>query len=79
MQGSRIVPEPPIGLNAQKALAQHEKAGEAKNSIRSQIMDLNPVNIKQAAKERVQRKGEPAGKEVNEADALAVADRKSVV
>ena len=39
------LPEPPVGLDAQEALAQHEKAGEAKHSIGSQIMDLNPIHV----------------------------------
>ena len=48
-------------------------------------MDLNPINIEKTAEKRVQREAEPAGDEVDEADAFAgardghsvLADRKS--
>ena len=36
-------------------------------------MDLNPIDIKEAANKQVQREGEPAIDEVDEADALTVA------
>ena len=39
------LPEPPVGLDAQEALAQHKIAGEAKHSIGIRIVDLNPVHV----------------------------------
>ena len=36
--------------------AQHKQASDAENAIASQIMDLNPVDIEEAMKEKVHRK-----------------------
>jgi hypothetical protein len=46
-------PQRPVGFDPQEALTKHDKARNVKYGIGIQIMELNPICKKKAAKERM--------------------------
>jgi hypothetical protein len=49
-------PKCPMGLDPQEALAERNEARKMQNCIGIQVMELNPVSIEKAAKERIRGK-----------------------
>jgi hypothetical protein len=45
-----------MGLDPQEALAERNEARKMQNCIGIQVMELNPVSIEKAAKERIRGK-----------------------
>jgi hypothetical protein len=45
-----------MGLDSQEALAERNEAHKMQNRIGIQVLELNPVSIEKAAKERVREK-----------------------
>jgi hypothetical protein len=51
-----LAPKCPMGLDPQKALTERDETCNMQNRIRIQIMELNPIRKKKAAKKRVRGK-----------------------
>jgi hypothetical protein len=48
-----LAPQRPVGFNPQEAFAECDEARNVQNCVGIQIMELNPVSKKKAAKERM--------------------------
>src|SRR3954470_17965477 len=48
-----MFPNTPVRVDAKKALAKGDKNGDMKNRVRSQLMQLNPVNKEETMKKLV--------------------------
>ena len=69
------LPEKPVGRDSQKALAEHDKARDAQDTIGSQIVDLNPISIHDTTNKIVDGEPETPWKELHKADAFPIARR----
>src|ERR1041385_1708770 len=66
-----------MGVNPQEGLTKSDETRNVKNSVGSQVMQLESIGIQQAANERMQRKSKPAVEESLEAYPLVRRRRRN--
>jgi hypothetical protein len=72
LEEEQLLPEAPVGVDSQEALAKHHECGDLHNAVGSEVMQLQPVGVQQAPDEGVKGEGEPTSHVVDKHDSLAL-------